>query len=1171
MKNFLILSLCLSIVFDLAIATSTKKYYVDSKSSCTSNCGSSSSPYKTLLDPIKVINSLSFNECYYNTPELYIKPGNYSGINNRELTITNPINIKSWGGNSSNTFIDCQGFGYGLKAIKSIQIIINGLTILNCNSNYGAGIYISQTPGSLSDVRLSGNQASSGGALYIRSSTVTINNCTFEKNNALEEGGGAVFENSRITISKSKATCNTLRSTIVSDFLLLDSTIKSDTHNSSSQVSCIDSKFSLSNGTNICGYKGAACLGSNPNGTNPNTPSGPICPASSGTCGDNICDFQKESCLNCPSDCNTCTFSGSKLTSYKGCHPLSLNSSCLVSSVVLTTPVISNFLSSECLVSGVIENYFSVDRDGLYSFKVIGTNIGVKLSINGKVLINAFFIQEKIDSAQDVILISQKVNRFKVEFFGNGPAVRSLSILKKPYYDTVYSLFEQSFYSLNVCGDNILDKNETCQNDFLADNLAETPIFCGDGICNEDTSDCILDCGLHITETCSATEVVDNHFPTGFTTGIDTLGLLIDNQQLWHLPGVEKFTMGVNVLTGESTLSPLFYFGYCGSKGSNLVQDLYRSTVYVLPEEIAAVPYPRCTFDLSSSFHATSFSMANEQATKNSYKVDAKVEFGIGSVSGGANAAYQEETSVKTARELESRRSGSISSTESKCLTSKVELVKNTFHPVFMQDIGSVNNETEMYEYLLKYGTYYYKTAIMGGKLTQVSVVDSSFESSSTSSEMEQHTKLSFGASVKAPMFNAKFDYAQSDDYQVSFSSQKEYESKSSRSTLITYGGAPASFNPSGDSVSDYESWAQTVDLYPVPIDYKLDRIYNIIPKDWKSKNGSAYIHDLWNKAEELLNYNLGVQTRNSKYTVNIYHNNKRTSTTNQNSIVQLGNSPSSILTSVVHGFYVYESWVACETCEYGHEDFDCCNSDLIGSLYKYDVILPQMDNVNTITLKLENDGATTGIHNIIGTNMVSVLNWGNGRLHLFEINKNTVQSTNTQVFYKDYILVSFLATCLHGYDEGQLRGRVVKDEIEDNGENFPGDFMYGDWEKMEIIFYGNLGSFQHVVEMNDQVFPDIDKESRNILLKVPKQQNIGRITKITMRCGNNEYWGRDTYPRMKFSTIWVSQTYCGYYQQCTPADNDPFNFITITNEEWEFSRSTTSKENIRLYGLRDL
>lgn len=105
----------------------------------------------------------------------------------------------------------------------------------------------------------------------------------------------------------------------------------------------------------------------------------------------------------------------------------------------------------------------------------------------------------------------------------------------------------------------------------------------------------------------------------------------------------------------------------------------------------------------------------------------------------------------------------------------------------------------------------------------------------------------SFSASVSGwgVSGSAAADYANS--VSDSSSAQSQFEASTSKSTIITYGGAPGSFGPSGgtstDAPGNWGDWAQTVDLLPVPIEYTLDRIYNILPDQYKQ---------LWQEGEDL-------------------------------------------------------------------------------------------------------------------------------------------------------------------------------------------------------------------------------------------------------------------------------------------------------------------------------
>lgn len=74
--------------------------------------------------------------------------------------------------------------------------------------------------------------------------------------------------------------------------------------------------------------------------------------------------------------------------------------------------------------------------------------------------------------------------------------------------------------------------------------------------------------------------------------------------------------------------------------------------------------------------------------------------------------------------------------------------------------------------------------------------------------------------------------YAASTDADTS--NQMAYESNSTHTSVISYGGAPGSFGPpggNGNAPSNWADWAGTVDLLPIPLDYKVDRVYNLLLK----------------------------------------------------------------------------------------------------------------------------------------------------------------------------------------------------------------------------------------------------------------------------------------------------------------------------------------------------
>lgn len=121
------------------------------------------------------------------------------------------------------------------------------------------------------------------------------------------------------------------------------------------------------------------------------------------------------------------------------------------------------------------------------------------------------------------------------------------------------------------------------------------------------------------------------------------------------------------------------------------------------------------------------------------------------------------------------------------------------------------------------------------------------------SSEVSQHAAWSFSAAVSVPAFSASGNYAGSKDVTVTEDQQQEFEQESIRSSILTYGGAPGSFGPTtaANVPTDFGSWAETVDLLPIPVKYELEQISQVIPPSWKSVNDLS-LRQLWLEAEDV-------------------------------------------------------------------------------------------------------------------------------------------------------------------------------------------------------------------------------------------------------------------------------------------------------------------------------
>ncbi len=192
---------------------------------------------------------------------------------------------------------------------------------------------------------------------------------------------------------------------------------------------------------------------------------------------------------------------------------------------------------------------------------------------------------------------------------------------------------------------------------------------------------------------------------------------------------------------------------------------------------------------------------------------------------------------------------------EVKCATSRVKLAKHTFHPAFLDDLRKAKTDSDLVNLVKKCGTHVYSSAILGGKVRQVTTLKKEFQSSKTKQELEESAALSLSASVSGPAFSTSGSFSGSVDTSTSREVQSSYERSSFRSSVITYGGPPGSFGPTtSDAPSNFGHWASAIDLLPVPIDYTLQPIYDIIPEQWmmtfNGKNTS--VRDLWARADSL-------------------------------------------------------------------------------------------------------------------------------------------------------------------------------------------------------------------------------------------------------------------------------------------------------------------------------
>ena len=160
--------------------------------------------------------------------EIVVEPGTYY----EHLTIAyKPIVLRSEAGAESTRII---GLGHGESVVEIVadqadEISIQGFTvtggyttsgggvkvlggvvslehcrILNNRAVRGAGIYIAESDVHLDHTEVSGNIAETGGGVYVtNSSSLSLNNCVLDENEATEDWGGALYSRVPVTIETS--------------------------------------------------------------------------------------------------------------------------------------------------------------------------------------------------------------------------------------------------------------------------------------------------------------------------------------------------------------------------------------------------------------------------------------------------------------------------------------------------------------------------------------------------------------------------------------------------------------------------------------------------------------------------------------------------------------------------------------------------------------------------------------------------------------------------------------------------------------------------------------------------------------------------------------------------------------------------------------------------------
>ncbi|EFA79382.1 hypothetical protein PPL_07800 [Heterostelium album PN500] len=225
--------------------------------------------------------------------------------------------------------------------------------------------------------------------------------------------------------------------------------------------------------------------------------------------------------------------------------------------------------------------------------------------------------------------------------------------------------------------------------------------------------------------------------------------------------------------------------------------------------------------------------------------------------------AFSLDVGVQFAGGFDSTVSGSIASTKFKCEIYKVHNNDPKFHPKFIQDISKVESVDDMMKYVKKYGIFYKETATLGGTLEQISKVSQVNFASRSSNSLDINLALSFAAQASGFGMKGGGNLAASLTASTSEAKQNGFEKTSSFSRIIVKGGSPGSY---GSNVANpIQSWAENLDLLPMPIDYKVKYVVDLIPDSWFIASG-LNVKQLWRDAQRKLYVGKFAEQPNSFY-----------------------------------------------------------------------------------------------------------------------------------------------------------------------------------------------------------------------------------------------------------------------------------------------------------------
>jgi len=834
----------------LPLLPTNNAIYVDALSTCRSNCGTYISPYPSLSVALKNIQERT---------TIVLKDGIYKGDENMNSIIESQyINIRPMN-SSSNVIFDCENY-YQLFNVKgSESFLLTNLTITNCSSTLGGALYFENSIATLQNIKFINNKATNGGAIYLLNTKLNLINSVFKQNKVIT-GGAAIYSYLSTMNIKGYFTTFVNNTNLNNGLNPRDILCKNSTLNIDDDVYIKDISVKCLQGCNNFYSQRDICQ------TELNKPR-------EGICGDNICT-ESESCLSCPNDC-PCYIDGMVQETFQsGCSPTyfipdnSFNNTVVepcvsLSNTSLPIVLIENFMGGIKNIVVRLFGYVLVDSSKDVPFNFQGTNFGLIFKVNGQ---QQFYFNQNtfFNETKTLYLVDKHVHFIEILLFTTIIESSERSFKLSPFEDSSTKLF----YSNLVCGDGILNERETIEetstnpdilNYYCITDL-EYPIFkdqpvCGDGICNEDPDECFRDCYIEYTPICSATKVIEGAISPGFSVGDDTLGNLISNQFVWRLPGSEHLSFGVDIVTGEEAMAPIFQFDYCQDAATNVLEDVYRGKLYQIPVEFNGKAVPECTFSTTTESYKSTKELATSKTNRILREAEASFSINSGFYKGGASASFSKDKSNSSAKKISKSNSQRIFKTDLLYKSTYVELdtKRVSFHPALLEQFNQVQTYRDMLKVIERHGTHFYKKSYLGGQLSQIAVTDESNVDESNEDAWSESFKASFSASASGPAFSIKTSNSGSFDRSEDSKTQQQRNDQSTVSKIITYGGVPAAFSAAQDGVSSplFGEWAQSIDVLPVPIDYQLYPISFLINEQWVNQHG-VNIKEYWDQAEEM-------------------------------------------------------------------------------------------------------------------------------------------------------------------------------------------------------------------------------------------------------------------------------------------------------------------------------